>query len=220
MTSEREGKLKLKLFVEGYTEENYFKKLRKNNNVEISYTEINMEGGGYTSFLKEIKKSSDLGFIAVFIVIDLDKYIDEVNQKKPLEELIAYCKRKNKNGRIPYFLIASNRDFEFFACSHCVNYKDSNTNAYITKNFKYKNLEDFKSDEKIYEFLNSNSKSYINAINKIKTKKPYISNEYIKDIKKLDKSLKIRQTTINAEALCYFHSNMYEFFDIIGVEGF
>ena len=56
----REGKLKLKLFVEGYTEENYFKKLRKNNNVEIAYKEINMEGGGYTNFLEEIKKSSDL----------------------------------------------------------------------------------------------------------------------------------------------------------------
>ena len=35
------------MFVEGYTEANYFKKLRKNNNVEIAYKEINMEGGGY-----------------------------------------------------------------------------------------------------------------------------------------------------------------------------
>lgn len=214
----REGKLKLRLFVEGYTEENYFKKLRKNNNVEITYKEINMEGGGYTNFLEEIKKTSDLGFIAVFIVVDLDKYICEINQKKPFEELVMYCKRKNKNGRIPYFLIASNKDFEFFACSHCANYKDSDTTAYITKNFKYKRLEDFKADEKVYEFLNSNSRTYNNAINKIKSKKPYISNEYIKDIKKLDKVIKIKHTNIHEEALCYFHSNLYELFDIIGVE--
>ena len=93
----REGKLKLRLFVEGYTEENYFKKLRKNNNVEITYKEINMEGGGYTNFLEEIKKTSDLGFIAVFIVVDLDKYICEINQKKPFEELVKYCHNKNKN---------------------------------------------------------------------------------------------------------------------------
>ena len=214
----REGKLKLKLFVEGYTEENYFKNLRKNNDVEITYKEINMEGGGYTSFLEEIKKSSDLGFLAVFVVIDLDKYICEPNQKKSFEELVMYCKRKNKNGRIPYFLVASNRDFEYFACSHCKNYKDSDTTAYITRNFKYKSLEDFKADEKIYEFLNSNSRSYNNAIIKIKSKKPYISNEYIKDNKKLDKLIKIKKTNIFEEALCYLHSNLYEFFDIIGVE--
>jgi hypothetical protein len=200
----REGKLKLKLFVEGYTEENYFKKLRKNNNVEITYREINMEGGGYTNFLEEIRKSSDLGFIAVFIVVDLDKYINETNQKKPFDELVQYCKRKNKNGRIPYFLIASNKDFEYFACSHCEKYKDSDTSAYITKNFKYKCLEDFKADEKVYEFLNSNSRTYNNAISKIKSKKPYIANEYIKEIKKLDKLLKIKQTNICEEALCYY----------------
>lgn len=218
MTRGREGKLKLKLFVEGDTEENYFKKLRKNNNVEISYKEINMNGGGYSGFLKEIKKSSDLGVIAVFIVVDLDKFVDKPDERRPFEELLKYCRDKNKNGKIPYFLIASNRDFEFFACSHCVKYKNTDTTAYITKNFKYIGLDEFKKDEKVYEFLNSGSRSYKNAIGRIKAKAPYISNDYNKDIEKLDKSLKIKRMDINESALNYYHSNLYELFDIIGAE--
>jgi hypothetical protein len=215
----RKGKLKLKLFVEGDTEENYFKKFRKNNNVEIIYKEINLGGGGYTSFLKEIKKSSDRGYVATFIIIDLDRFINEPSQNKPFEELVKYCRRQNKNGRIPYFLIATNRDFEFFACSHCKDYKDSHTTAYIINKFDYPSLDEFKSDKKLYEFLNSNSRSFENAINKIKGRKPYISNIYKKEINGIDITIKVKNTIISEEALCYYHSNIYELINIIGVEG-
>lgn len=213
----REGKLRIKLFVEGYTEENYFKNLRKSNNVEISYKEVNMKGGGYTSFLNEVRKSPDSGFIAVFIVVDLDKFIQEPDQGEPFKKLLRHCKNKNKSGKIPYFLIVSNKDFEYFACCHCLNYKNTDTTAYITKKFKYKSLEEFKEYEKVYNFLNSNSRSYTNALSKIRYQKPYISNQYKKEVKGLDINIKIKRTEIESGALNYFHSNIYELFEIIGV---
>ncbi len=214
----RVGKLNIKLFVEGYTEENYFKNLRKSRNVEISYKEVNMKGGGYTNFYNEIRKSSDSGFIAIFIVVDLDKFIKEPNQVKPFNKLLKYCQDKNKNGKIPYFLIVSNSDFEYFACCHCSKYKNNDTTAYIINKFNYKSLDDFKNDEKIYSFLNSNFRSYTNALTKIRSQTPYISNLYNKDEKGLDIKIKIKRTVIESGALNYFHSNIYELFEIIGVK--
>lgn len=214
----RVGKLKIKLFVEGYTEENYFKNLRKSRNVEISYKEVNMKGGGYTNFYNEIRKSNDYGFIAIFIIVDLDKYINEPEQVQPFNKLLKYCQDKNKNGNIPYFLIVSNRDFEYFACCHCSKYKNNDTTAYIINKFNYKSLDNFKNDEKIYNFLNSNSRSYTNALSKVRFKTPYISNEYKKEVKGLDINIKIKRTEIESRALNYFNTNIFELFDIIGVK--
>ncbi len=216
----RERKERIKLFVEGDTEKNYFEKLRKNNNVEITYTEVNMGGGGYTSFLKKVKKSSDLGYIAVFIVIDLDKYIDEPHShKQAFEALVSFCRSRNKISKKPYFLIVSNRDFEYFACCHCGNYKSGDTKAYIAKVFNYQNVDEFKADKKIYEFLNSNSRSFDNAVTKIRGRKPFISNRFKKIYKNLDITINIEEIIISDDACNYYHSNLYELFDIIGVKG-
>lgn len=214
----RVGKARLKLFVEGDTEENYFSGLRTKNNIEIVYKEVNLNGGGYTSFLKEIKKSSEYGFVAFFIVIDLDRYIDDPNQSETFKKLLEYCNSKNKTGRIPYFLIATNKDFEFFACCHCPKYNDGDTSSYITKKFNYSSVDEFKSDKKVYEFLNRNTRSYKSAINKIRDRKTYISNIFRRDNKGLDVNIRISKTVINPEALTYYHSNVFELFDIIGVE--
>lgn len=146
----RHGKMRLKVFVEGDTEKNYFSKLRKSNDIEISYIEINMHGGGYKEYLKQVKKkATDLGVMAVLVVVDLDKYVEEPCEKEPFKKLHNFCKRKNKNGRTPYFLIASNRSFEYFACLHCPSYKDNDVTRYIEKDFNYKNLDKFKSDKKV-----------------------------------------------------------------------
>lgn len=212
------GKSRIKLFVEGDTEEYYFSELRKSNEVEIIYKEVNLNGGGYTSFLNELKKSSEFGFVAFFIVIDLDRFVDDPGQKEPFEKLIEYCRSKNKHGRIPYFLIATNRDFEYFACCHCKNYKDTDTSTYILKKFNYPSISDFKSDKRIFEYLNRNIRSTKYAIERIKRRKPFISNIYKRECKGLDLSIKINKTELNPEALTYYHSNIGELFDNIGVE--
>ena len=165
------------VFVEGDTEENYFKSLRKhrNNNIKLSFKTSNMDGGGYNNFLNKIRKESTKGYIAFFIIIDLDKVqSDSVNFNK----LLDYCKKKNsEKNQIPYFLIGTNKDFEFFACCHCPKYKVSkDTKSYIEKEFNFRDLNKFKSDSKIYEFLNRDGRTVENALETLKKIKHYIEN--------------------------------------------
>lgn len=209
----RELKKKLKLFVEGDTEENYFKQLKEKNNLDITYKPVNLRGGGYSNFIREIIKSGDLGFIAVFVIVDLDK-IDE--EKENFFRLYAYCKEKNKKGKVPYFLIGTNKDFEFFSCCHSPKYTGQSTDQFIKKEYGYKSVEEFKGDKKIYEVLNKGERSYKVALDKLKHKKPYICNQY--KLEKKDMQIKIIDTGLFEDALSYPHSNMQELFEIIGIK--
>ena len=46
------------IFCEGDTEYNYTEKMRKNQGVELVLKPINMHGGGYSNFLRQIKKKT------------------------------------------------------------------------------------------------------------------------------------------------------------------
>lgn len=204
------------VFVEGDTEENYFKGFRqhKKNNIKLSFKPSNMDGGGYKNFLNKIRKESSKGYIAFFIIIDLDKVqSDSAN----FNELLAYCRKKNsEKNQIPYFLIGTNKDFEFFACCHCSKYKISkDTKSYIEKDLNFKDLNKFKSDSKVYEFLNRDGRSFENALETLKSINPYIKNTYTKTNKGLDISINITQTSIDSNRINSKNSNIDEFFDLI-----
>lgn len=204
------------VFVEGDTEENYFKGFRQQNknNIKLSFKPSNMDGGGYKNFLNKIRKESTKGYIAFFIIIDLDKVQSDSTS---FNELFSYCTKKNREkNQIPYFLIGSNKDFEFFACCHCPKYKISkDTKSYIEKDFNFKDLNKFKSDTKIYEFLNRDSRRFENALTTLKSVKPYIENVYQKTNKGLDVTINITQTNIDSNRINSRCSNIYEFFDLI-----
>lgn len=210
----RKSKQRLKLLVEGDTEENYIKGLKNNPDVKLSIKPVNMHGGGYTNFLNQLRKESPLGFIAIFILIDLDKAIEE---EKQLQKLINYCNVKSKTSKIPYILIGTNKDFEFFACCHCPNYKNRNTNQYIIKTFGYKDVNKFKADAKIYNFLNKDNRSINEALTKLSPQKPtYFKHIYKKQKKGLDITIKLSEPVIiNQDALTSYHSNIYELFDLM-----
>ena len=210
----RSGKQRIALFVEGDTEQNYFRSLRKYKNVELIFKPVNMGGGGYKSFLEKIRKESTKTYIAFFIIIDLDKVEED---RENFNSLLRFCKLQNKKkNEIPFFIIGNNKDFEFFACCHCPKYTISkDTKTYIEKDFKYRDLSKFKSDDKIYEFLNKDGRSYINALNILKSKKSYIENLYTVNKKSLDINIKIKSTDINEHCLNGKNSNIGELFDII-----
>ena len=206
---------RIKILVEGKTEENYFKGFKEQPELKLYIKTVNMNGGGYSNFLKQLKKEDETGFLAIFIIIDLDKALIE---KKALEELIKYCDAKNKHSIVPYFLIGNNKDFEFFVCCHCPNYKNNDTHHYITKHFGYKSLEELKADNKIFDFLNKNRRSYKNTIQKLKQNQPhYFSHQYSVRKEGVDISILLRpkKTTITDNSLNYNHSNIYELFDIL-----
>lgn len=210
----RIARKRIKLFVEGDTEENYFKNFSKCNEVELIFTPVNMNGGGYNNFLKQIRRSSSDGFIAIFIVIDLDKLNSD---RDNFNKLVKYCETKNKDKyNIPHFLIGNNKDFEIFACCHCNRYNiGRNTKKYIEDDFNYRDLDKFKSDKKVYDYLNKDGRSYGIALDKLSKRNSYIQNKYTKKIKGLDIKIKIDRVIINEENEHGFNSNINEFFEIV-----
>ncbi len=210
----RYSKPKARLFVEGNTEYNYFKELSKDIDIDFAIEAIDMRGGGYKNFLLQIKKKGFLGCTIIFVIIDLDKVCED---KDNFDKLIKYCNDQNKRTSIPYFVIGSFKDFEYFACLHCREYKNGDTTSFILKNYKYKSLDEFKSDNKIFRFLNSNGRSKDIAIDKMNKKQAYISNTY-KPVNKTSGDITIKpiNININKDLDAVKNSNMNEFFEIIG----
>lgn len=214
----RQIKQNVKVLVEGFTEYYYISGLKKNTDTALNIQPpVNMDGGGYTNFIKEVKKLDYKACVAIFIIIDLDNVETD---KENLYKLINLCNQKTKNTKIPYFLIGTNSDFEYFACCHSNSYKNTDTTAYILKNFKYKTITEFKSDSKVYTKLNKTPCSYTNALNKTKigynNNNTFFKNNFTIITKGANISITIK-TVINHNALSSKHSNLIEFFKIIGL---
>ena len=58
------------VFCEGDTEYKNTEKMRKKQGVELVLKPINMHGGGYSNFLRQIKKESQTNYLAKFIIVD------------------------------------------------------------------------------------------------------------------------------------------------------
>lgn len=213
-------KQKVKIFVEGDTEKNYIEGLRRNTEIDFSIESVNMNGGGYSNFINYVRRASHVGFLVFFVVIDLDKALED---EKNLSELIKICKQKTKTTGVPHLIIGNNQDFEVVACAHCPKYKGGNTAAHIQKIFGYKDVDSFKKDKKIYEFLNNKNKdrNFKVAIDyfsgKYKANQVYFKHEFIKKQKGANITINIKKFIINKDALNSTHSNIYEIFSILGV---
>ena len=218
MRKNRKTQKNIILYVEGDTEKNYFNEFKKveKEKIKISIEKIdNMGGGGYSNFLEKLKKSApEYGYLAIFVIIDLDK-INNPGEKKKLEEFINYCKTKNKQKSIPHFLIGTKDDFEYFACCHCDNYNNSDVKKFITQNLPYRTVDELKADKNVFYVLNRDGRSYEIANEKFikKGNKFYIFNEY--SFQKTSMDIKIKNILINEEALNCKHSNIHQFFEII-----
>ena len=70
------------IFCEGDTEYNYTDKMRKKQGVELVLKPINMHGGGYSSFLRQIKKESQTNYLAKFIIVDADRIVRVPGEKE------------------------------------------------------------------------------------------------------------------------------------------
>ena len=70
---ERVLKKRYAIFCEGDTEYNYIDKMRRNQGVELVLKPINMHGGGYSNFLRQIKKEAQSNYLAKFIIVDADQ---------------------------------------------------------------------------------------------------------------------------------------------------
>ena len=210
---ERILKKRYAVFCEGDTEYNYIDKMRKNQGVELVLKPINMHGGGYTNFLKQIKKEAQTNYLAKFIIVDADRIKTIPEEQENFLKLLEYCKLQNDKGNTPHFLIADNPDFEYVACLHDVEYKGQGTKNYIVNVWKFKDIASFKSNGEVYDFLNTGNKSYKKLLEVIRNQDKLVSNKY--EIKKKTFDIVIKKTDYVQEALSKRNSNIEEFFDVI-----
>lgn len=201
------------IFCEGDTEYNYIDKMRKKQGVEIVLKPINMHGGGYSNFLRQIKKESQTNYLAKFIIVDTDRIVSVQGEKENFLMLLEYCKIQNDKGSTALFVIADNPDFEYVACLHDADYKGQDTKNYIVKTWGYKDLDAFKNDTEIYEFLNSGKKSFENLLGIIRRQDKLVKNQY--EIKKKSFDISIKSTVYDQDMLDQRVSNIEEFFDVI-----
>ena len=113
---ERRTRKTFKVFCEGDTEYNYIDGLRQQKRLSIALKMVNMKGGGYRSFLEQVKIDGTVNCLAKFIIIDGDRAVSDEGEKKNLRELMKYCIMQNQSGRVPHFLIVNYPDFEYIAC--------------------------------------------------------------------------------------------------------
>ena len=200
------------IFCEGDTEYNYFNGMKNLPDLEMTLKPINMHGGGYKSFLQAIKKETTVNRIATFIVVDGDRAQNISAELQALKELQEYCARQNKkDAASPYFLIIDCPDFEYVACLHDLNFSGGNVENHIKNNFNFGKLETFKSNPKVYSFLNSGSKNYRNAIEQLEKRLKVISNEYERN----GVFVTLSDSITNWDLIGQRNSNIAEIFKIV-----
>ena len=210
---ERVLKKRYAIFCEGDTEYNYTEKMRKKQGVELVLKPINMHGGGYSNFLRQIKKESQTNYLAKFIIVDADRIVSVPGEKENFLKLLEYCRIQNDKGNTPLFVIADNPDFEYVACLHDKDYKGQDTKKYIINTWGYKDMNAFKNDAEVYEFLNTGKKSFENLLEIIRRQDKLVKNRY--EIKKKTFDIRIKSTEYNGDMLDQRVSNIEEFFDVI-----
>ena len=201
------------IYCEGDTEYHYIDHMRKNQGVELSLKPVNMKGGGYSRFLDCVKSDAKNNCLAKFIVIDADRARDDAGEYRNLQELINYCRLQNKKGTIPHFLILDSPDFEYVACLHDHQYKGQDTERYITSLFGFESLEAFKKYEKVYEFLNEETRSHKEMLDRTRAGESIIRHSYLINKKKFD--IRITKMIHDPEKYWTRGSNIYEFFEVI-----
>lgn len=208
---ERQRKKTFVIFCEGKTECNYFNGITPAN-VDIVLKPLDMEGGGYKSFLDYIKKNGSINRLATFIIVDGDRAKNIQGELSALKNLQKYCDiQNNRDKKSPYFLIVNSPDFEYIACLHDPRYSGGDTTRHIEKIFKFKSLDDFKKHSNIYKFLNSDSRNYQHMLEKIRNQSKLISNKF----ERQDIFVIFSKTMTNWDLINQKNSNIEEFFDIV-----
>ena len=195
----RKLRKKFVIFCEGDTEFHYMDQMRKNQGDEISLQPINMKGGGYASFLNEIRTRANTNCIAKFIIVDADRISRNKGEKNGFLELMNYCRLQNQKRAVPHFLIVNNPDFEFIACLHNRDYRGQSTNDYIVNQFGFKNLIQFKNNADIYNYLNSKNNSYLIMLDQIRKGPKIIKNNYVINKKMFEIEIKNTELDLSAQ---------------------
>lgn len=197
---------------EGDTEYNYLTGLKIHINSKLNLIPTNANGGDYSKVLKKLKQTSAIGTVARFVLADFDRYVTIANEDKNFQKLLEYCRNEQKKGN-PTFLVTSNPDFDIFVLKHNAKYKNQDKLTFLKDNYKYKTIEAFKHDEKIFERFNPNLNEYLNVSYSFNLNELIISNKYEFDSNKF--TFRKMSIIFKEENSIYRLTNIFELFKIL-----
>ena len=140
----------IKVICEGKTEYNYLNGLKKFSDTNLLLDPIDCCGGGYASVLNKLKKTSPIGVVARFVLVDFDRFITQIDTTG-FYDLLNYCKNENRKGN-PTLLIVSNPDFDIFVLKYNSDFTNQDKNKYIKTKYKL-SLEEFKAKKDIFDLV-------------------------------------------------------------------
>ncbi len=89
----REIKKNFTVFCEGDTEHHYIEEMKRQKRFTIALKTVNMEGGGYSNFLKKLKTDGNTNSLAKFIIIDGDRAISEEKKAQRIIGILYFTKQ-------------------------------------------------------------------------------------------------------------------------------
>lgn len=200
------------IICEGNTEYNYLSGLKRHTKSILNVVPMNANGGSYSNVLKRLKQLSPVGTVARFAAIDFDRYLTVESEDKHFQELLNYCENEQKKGN-PTFLIVSNPDFDVYVLHHDSKYKNQDKLIFLENNYRYKNLSEFKNDDKIFEKFNPSLNEYKNYCSSVITNHLVVKNKYTFD--KQTYNFKKMGIVFNPDNSVYRLSNMKDLIDLL-----
>lgn len=97
----RKPQVRIKVFTEGTTEYNYISLFGRDTPSVTIDKPVIFNGGGYSSFLNELKKRRiTMGYTAVFVIIDYDKACENSTEANNFLKIVNWCKTNNNSSNV------------------------------------------------------------------------------------------------------------------------
>ncbi len=169
------------IYCEGKTEKRYVDGLRQwvratNPAANVKIKTIDYKGGGYGAILNMLRKEPDSNCIARIVLLDFDRYRGVEGEAAVFKRLVEYSEA-SKNKAVPCILVVSNPSFEYTLCCHDPSYKETNAAAFLLESWGYRNLDDYKSDEHIWDKAHTEGRDHVHVKERMQGRDLVLSNE-------------------------------------------
>lgn len=208
---------KVLVYCEGKTEKHYIDGLRQwartlDLSARVKIKAVDIKGGGYGAILNMLKKEPDSNCVARVVLLDFDRYRGVQGEDAIFNQLVAYSKASMKKA-VPCILVVSNAGFEHALCFHDKNYNESSAVSFLLENWGYRNLDDCKADDRIWEKAHTGDRDHAHIAERMRGRKLVLTNEIEASHIKIDIKLKDVRFDIDYEHI--LGTNLGDLFKVL-----
>ncbi|WP_270405861.1 hypothetical protein [Candidatus Collinsella stercoripullorum] len=206
------------VYCEGKTEKHYIDGLRQwartlDLGARVKIKAVDVKGGGYGAILNMLRKEPDSNCVARVVLLDFDRYRGVQGEDAIFNQLVAYSKASMRKA-VPCILVVSNASFEHALCLHDTGYHESGIAAsFLLENWGYRNLNDCKSDERIWEKAHTGDRDHAHIAERMRGRKLVLTNKIEASRSKIDIKLKDVRFDVGCEHI--FGTNLGDLFKVL-----